>query len=160
MKKEKTFKISLQNLIKTIYSSQFIGAGLMLFLFGQIVLTKSLQDEFIILNIDFQAMGGTLAIIIQFVGLLSLFYGQALFIIQLILLTFQEKQYSLETSQRDLEADEVSEISEPLKIVKNTLKFLNTMYLLISTVPLIYIIYLLTSGKFWTNFADIFKIIV
>lgn len=157
MKKEKAFKISLQNLIKTIYSSQFIGAGLILFLFGQIVLTKSLQDEFIILNIDFQVMGGTLAILIQFAGLLSLFYGQALFIIQLILLTFQEKQYNLEDSQRDLE---VSEISEPLKIVNSTLKFLNTVYLLISTVPLIYIIYLLTSGKFWNNFVDIFKIIV
>lgn len=151
-----------------IYSSQFIGAGLILFLFGQIVLTKSLQDEFIILNIDFQIMGGTLAILIQFAGLLSLFYGQALFIIQLILLTFQEKQYNLETSQRDLEISQrvseisqgVSEIAEPLKIVKNTLKFLNAMYLLISTVPLIYIIYLLTSGKFWTNFVDIFKIIV
>ena len=120
-------------------------------------------------------MGGTLAILIQFAGLLSLFYGQALFIIQLILLTFQEKQYSLEASQRNLEIGQRdleigqrdseigqrdSEVAEPLKIVKNTLKFLNTMYLLISTVPLIYIIYLLTSGKFWNNFVDIFKIIV
>lgn len=142
-----------------IYSSQFIGAGLILFLFGQIVLTKSLLDEFIVLNIDFQVMGGTLAILIQFAGLLSLFYGQALFIIQLILLTFQEKQYNLEDSQRE-EIAEGSEISEPLKIVKNTLKFLNAMYLLISTIPLIYMIYLLTSGKFWNNFVDIFKIIV
>lgn len=144
-----------------VYSSQFIGAGLILFLFGQIVLTKSLQDEFIVLNIDFQVMGGTLAILIQFAGLLSLFYGQALFIIQLILLTFQEKQYNLEANQRDSEISQGDlEIAEPLKIVKSTLKFLNTVYLLICTIPLIYIIYLLTSGKFWSNFVDIFKIIV
>lgn len=127
-------RLPLVDLIKLVYSIGFLLTGIILFISGQLILNNTLYKEpdFTGLDftgpdftgLDFTGLGGTLGIIIQFIGIMCLFYGTLLSVIQIMCLLIYNN----------------SKDGEHVIEYQNTLKFLKVIYIIALILPIIYIL--------------------